>query len=446
MKIRESAFTYKVDDGSGGLLLYNTAIGIDSFCHVADIDVSRYQDMLADEYNRDELKSLELVKKGIWVPDDKDEQALLKSLYIRTVGSAELILIINPTEECNFRCKYCYENFSKGLMDEALQRKLIRFVEVNLHRYTGLKIMWFGGEPLLGMSVIRSLSQAFIEICKNNRKPYSAQLTTNGYLLDYETFVELVKYHVQSFQVTVDGIKDIHDSQRVDKNGRETFNVILKNLLAIRDGRKYPAQIVLRTNFTYTLYQRLDDYIRNFCALFSDDRRFSFDIHLVGNWLGRAEDSVLKDIVGIDMYRTIFQAILEHPVGIKNLATIPLHPAGRVCMAARRNSYLVSSDGSIHKCTLIFGNQESILGQYSASGEKMEIDEDKSAAWIGEWNYCNHVSDCYLAPLCFGEHCPVPRIMGDRQKGDAYCPEIKLYLDLFLRCVHRFQPFETILL
>lgn len=231
MKIRESAFTYKVDDGSGGLLLYNTAIGTDSFCHVENVDLPRYQDKLVDEYNRDELEDLELIRKGIWVPYDKDEQAMLKSLYIKTVGSPELTLVINPTEECNFRCKYCYENFSNGLMNEELQKKLTRFVDVNLHRYTGLKVMWFGGEPLLGMSVIRSLSQAFIEICKKNRKPYSAQITTNGYLLDYITFVELTKYHVQSFQVTVDGVKDIHNSQRVDRNGKETFDAILKNLL-----------------------------------------------------------------------------------------------------------------------------------------------------------------------------------------------------------------------
>lgn len=443
MRVKESLYTFKTDDGEGGLLLYNTAIGTNSFCHLNSTSVEKYYKLLSTS-SIDNKIPRELINKGILVPIDRDEKALLKNLYIQSVGNSVLTLIINPTEECNFRCKYCYEDFPNNYLSEETVNRIIHFVEMNLKHYTGLRVMWFGGEPLLGMPAIRHLSKAFISICKKARKPFSAQITTNGYLLTYETFVELVKCGVCSFQITVDGIKEIHDSQRIHKSGKGTYEIILRNLLAIRDGRKYPAQIVLRTNFTIKLYHQLDDYINNFCNLFVDDKRFAIDIHLVGNWLGRADHALIEDIAEVDAYRMIYSAVLKHPIGIRNLTTMFMNPEGCVCVAAKRNSFLISSNGDIHKCTLIFETPGSKVGEIPITSEPMNIDESKTAKWIGEFNYCDKVENCSIAPLCFGDHCPLARVTGERKKGDMCCPGLKSYLDLYLKCIHRFQPFDSI--
>ena len=105
---------------------------------------------------------------------------------------------------------------------------------------------------------------------------------------------------------------------------------------------------------------------------------------------------------------------------------------------------MVSSDGTIHKCTLVFGTPNSTLGNFSEDGKKMNVDEARMAAWIGEWNYCKHLHECAFAPLCFGDHCPLPRITGERSEGELCCPEIKIFLDILLQCINRFHPFETI--
>ena len=44
-------------------------------------------------------------------------------------------------------------------------------------------ISWFGGEPLLEMEVIDYVSQKVMEICRKAHKPYTAAVTSNGYLL-----------------------------------------------------------------------------------------------------------------------------------------------------------------------------------------------------------------------------------------------------------------------
>lgn len=45
------------------------------------------------------------------------------------IASNILRLILLPTEQCCFRCDYCYENFELGKMTPALQQAIIKLVE-----------------------------------------------------------------------------------------------------------------------------------------------------------------------------------------------------------------------------------------------------------------------------------------------------------------------------
>jgi uncharacterized protein len=46
-------------------------------------------------------------------------------------------LILLPTEKCNFRCTYCYEDFSIGKMSQPLQRAIELFLERRFHKLKG---------------------------------------------------------------------------------------------------------------------------------------------------------------------------------------------------------------------------------------------------------------------------------------------------------------------
>lgn len=443
MKFKQSKYTFTTKDDDGNVLMYNTAHGTDSFLCIEKSDKEKYNSLINNVGVVEETVISKLISKGIIVPENTDEDSILRRLYIETIGESVLTLIINPTEQCNFRCKYCYENFKEGLMSQETQNRIVEFVEKNILKYTGLRVMWFGGEPLLGLQVIRNLSSEFIRICKKSKRTYYSQMTTNGYLLSYDTYIELIKLHVMTYQITIDGIKDIHDSQRVAVNNEGTFDTIYNNLKAIKLGKKYPVQIVLRTNFTRSLYERMDEYIDSFCDEFKNDKRFSFDIHLVGNWLGKADSAIIEDIGEVNLYKKIYNKLLRHPNGNINLTTIFMNPGGRVCAAAKKNSYLISTDGTIHKCTLNFESSDSILGELTSNGN-MCINAEKNAEWIGVCDYCKSQKNCYMAPLCFGDHCPLPKTMGQRICGELYCPEIKLYMDVYLKCLNRFDKFEKL--
>ena len=106
------------------------------------------------------------------MPEYVDEILLRERKLMDIVNYSKLYLVIMPTEQCNFRCEYCYETHEKGKMSKKTQDALIRYVQKNIYRYTGLNVGWFGGEPLEALDVIEYLSQNFMKICKVAKKPY----------------------------------------------------------------------------------------------------------------------------------------------------------------------------------------------------------------------------------------------------------------------------------
>ncbi len=107
------------------------------------------------------------------------------------------------TDRCNLRCRHCYID-EKPHQDLAIEqvRKVLREFEA----MQGLRVMITGGEPLLhsGFREINDMLPAF---------GVRTVLFTNGLLLSDETVRELKVHEVQ---ISIDGMKDAHDSIRGD--------------------------------------------------------------------------------------------------------------------------------------------------------------------------------------------------------------------------------------
>jgi uncharacterized protein len=64
---------------------------------------------------------------------------------------------------------------------------------------------------------------------KNNIS-YIFSVVTNGYLLERKVKSKLVRSHVTLAQITVDGIREIHNNRRPLINGEGTFDTIIENI------------------------------------------------------------------------------------------------------------------------------------------------------------------------------------------------------------------------
>ena len=105
-------------------------------------------------------------EKGHLVSDKVNEDIYMKELYLKTMKDDTLQIIILPTEKCNFKCIYCYEEFNNGKMSIQKVNQLIDFVQKKLKDKKSLRVEWFGGEPLIEIDLIEELSSKFMEICK----------------------------------------------------------------------------------------------------------------------------------------------------------------------------------------------------------------------------------------------------------------------------------------
>jgi uncharacterized protein len=63
-----------------------------------------------------------------------------------------------PTEDCNFRCTYCYEDFAIGRMSRATIEAVKKLIESRVPKLRALTIGWFGGEPLIAKDIVMEIS------------------------------------------------------------------------------------------------------------------------------------------------------------------------------------------------------------------------------------------------------------------------------------------------
>ena len=157
---------------------------------------------------------------------DFDEYAALETLG--RLGSAyhqNAYITICPTMACNFDCPYCFEKHNSGKMTPEVQENVIRFIEhlLTTAHTEFLKITWFGGEPLLAPDVIEVLSERIISLCEKLNVTYTSMIITNGYLLDQDMVDLLERCHVDTCQITLDGLGATHDATRRLAGGGATF-------------------------------------------------------------------------------------------------------------------------------------------------------------------------------------------------------------------------------
>jgi len=150
-------------------------------------------------------------------------------------------LMAKPTgATCNLDCDYCFFLSKEMLypgsrfrMAEELQETYLRQL-LEAHRTVPeVVVAWQGGEPtLMGLDFFRRS----MEIIAANVRPGQQVLNTlqtNGTLLtdEWGEFLAANKFLVG---ISIDGPKDVHDTYRVDKGGKPTFDKVMRGLDVLR--------------------------------------------------------------------------------------------------------------------------------------------------------------------------------------------------------------------
>ena len=199
-----------------------------------------------------------------------------------------MILTLMPTEACNFRCPYCYENHHAITMNESTVEAIKKMIQ-NQSEIQKLQINWFGGEPTLCPQIIEEINSLAMKKFDIDQGDFKSFMTTNGFLLTKEVFMRYYDLGVRTYQITLDGWT--HDKTRYLASGEPTLDVILNNLKEIKSlPKEYCFKIILRYNILennrdVSWYNYVDE-------IFGDDNRYHLTVFAVGDWGGESVQSL----------------------------------------------------------------------------------------------------------------------------------------------------------
>lgn len=190
------------------------------------------------------------IEKMVIIEDEKNEDSVYKYFYnLSKYNTSYLSATILFTWACNLRCVYCYEGAGEARSNtmsmedcDAVGKFLIE--QAKQYRVAGISICLFGGEPLLNFDGCQRVLSTLDQYCKNNEITLSTTIITNGTLINEEVIEILKKYNCKNIQITIDGIKEIHDIRRPSKNGESSFDKIITNVKKLLATKDFPTPLI----------------------------------------------------------------------------------------------------------------------------------------------------------------------------------------------------------
>lgn len=325
-------------------------------------------------------------------------------------GNRYLHLTILPTERCNFRCVYCYEDFTIGKMKRSTIDAVKKFIARRIEE-TGLKSLqleWFGGEPLVVKDVVREITEcAYQYYVSGQLEEFQGGLTTNAFLLDKETLAWLVEHRQRFYQISLDGDEEFHNRTRRFASGAGTFKKIWTNLLQAHNSELdfyFTIRIHIMPGNEEGLYSLADRLGREI----SGDKRFAIYIRHISD-LGETNNNK-KDLETISLtdaeviakklekklrdygfsVNNAVGSLFESQVKVEDITVRSssgdsiaekTEEEGYICYAAKPNHLMIRSDGRLGKCTVALNSQSNTVGRLLEDG-RVEIDNEKMSFWL----------------------------------------------------------------
>jgi len=263
-----------------------------------------------------------------------------------------LNLELNITENCNMRCKYCFEEgyFNKKNMTinqaEKICNRIIELSKTELwtKNYNGVTITFWGGEPTVNPKVIEYIYNKI----RDNIQPANFFVYSNG--LKTAGLKHILKNKDIDFQISYDG-KPVHDMNRVDVKQQPTADKILKTVEElVTDGIMFGLKATIAPpNFKY-LSEIYDD--------FSDLNDKMMKIHKRKGWTLRYAPTIDYHNIYTDLNFEVFSEQLKK-LAYKEIDRYRKtgnfltswfdNKNGRMCSAGR-SYFTVEMNGDIFNC------------------------------------------------------------------------------------------------
>lgn len=375
------------------------------------------------------LGFFELLKcGGFFIEKGKNEYVLsnmLKSRYAFSDIEYYSVTIL-PTQNCNARCFYCFEQEKKciSMSDETIE-KVINYLVDRIPNNSSLQYTWFGGEPLLESNVIKKIIND-VNHRKDNSLKYTSSIITNGSKLNEKLLYEMVNiWHLKSIVISIDGYREEHDLrknyiQSTDEHMLD-YEVAIKNIgLCLRKG----INVICRLNLDKNNVRDLESIFQDL-LVFVEDENFSIQLSTLHNVPG-VDNSDFYSKKDLRRFYRYSYRLMKNYGFIKNPIKLMPHRSKGNCAATSLNTIVIGADGNLYRCYQETMENKTKVGNV----ESGIIFNDNYYQWYDTFLANDPECErCIMFPICQGG-CAFYR--AKKIYGDKACHRTKYYLDLIL--------------
>lgn len=416
---------------TGETLLFNTLTGaFSAFDPETSARVERLLRRTGDGSEDSELAAY-LSEQGMLVDDEFDELEVVRDRNRLGISDPNrLDVIVMPNMNCNLACIYCYESHAKSAMSNDTSSHLIAWLQKTVPRFKMILLSWFGGEPLLSYETVVRIQRAIRDLCAEHHVGFSSHITTNGFMLSPDRASELTGLELYSYQITLDGPRDVHDAMRPLRGGGGSFDRIMTNIISLAR-METKANIKLRVNYNEENLSRIPALL----ALFPEDVRPNLDVvyeRIFGEEYSGHVHPMPAKRVGTTV-ESMYQCAREFGFKVTKNQLDPDRLT--YCYADRRSQFVVNYNGDVFKCTVDKFKTEDRLGSLCSDGS-IVWEAGRIEQWHGLDSFESKCYSCKFMPMCMGgcrkvrlregtvgENCKLPFMGFDRRMQNQYARE-----------------------
>jgi uncharacterized protein len=346
-----------------------------------------------------ELRRLEIIADDVPAPDVS--RTVFNEFPLTTI-------VLNVNTGCNLSCSYCYKEdvttpAAGARMDPATAQQSIDMLLQESPAQDHYNIVFFGGEPLSNMPLIRQVVDYAEAVFQQHDKQVEFSLTTNATLLQ-DSVVDYLDQHHFGITVSMDGPPQYHDRNRITVGGKGTYAVVAakaRRLLERYKSRPVGARVTLTRGITDVtgiwdhLFNQLGFHEVGFAPVTSGE--------VTGYNLDTAElQQVFANMKALG--RQYYTAALHHKnIGFANLHRLltDISEGSRKALpcGAGAGMVAVDKDGGVNLCHRFAGSDVPLFGNvhrgldHDALGQFLLQRMDRSGT---------ECANCHIRNLCSG--------------------------------------------
>jgi uncharacterized protein len=389
--------------------------------------------------SEDEKKELfeDLLKSRVLISSRENRNG--KKIDFEKMSIELKTLVLHVTDACNLGCRYCYygndghDTSNRAKMSPEVAVRAVDFLMENSGNLKDVVIVFFGGEPLLNLHLIRFIVEYARKKATEKVIRVDFAMTTNGTLLNDGT-IDFLRENNIGVTISIDGFEKAHDRFRCFPNGAPSYGAILpglKKLLSDKGEKPVVARVTVAGDSKH-----IPEILDHLLSLgFSEAGFAPVTTGDLSYQLSRAEMAQL-----LTHFKTLSEVFIAHAkkdefYGFTNLVDnlVVLHEGERKDYPCGAGLGLFSVDpkGRLYLCQRLTGDTASLMGDVFNGFDREALTRFRQLSFIEEKKPC---ATCWVRKICAGGcyHEALVREGGLLKPNLHYCQWIKDWVELGL--------------